>query len=132
MSVISKGPRYITPIEQTNLNKAIGYVIDRLNEGATIGTWIALETLYAYLPPDLKKEMTDDYEKIAQQVAKAQIRNKSYDPLIRGANQADALTRIYRRHNLTFFEKIMVCLYRHGYREKLPRELPIGRQKGLE
>lgn len=119
MSVASE-PHFILPIYQGTLNRAIQAVLARFNEGANIGAWIALETLYRILAPVVKNRVKKQYEDIKRKMQRAKQRTQNYDPLVEQENQAEEVTRICRVNNGVFFEKIMLELHNEGYLEKKP------------
>lgn len=107
--------RYITPTLQANWNLAISEVIRCLNSNLTYETWLALQTLYDILPPEIYKEVTVKHDMIEKEFLATATDSSSYEAQILSFNNG---MNILRKHERTFFREMYELLYKGGYLEK--------------
>ena len=120
--------RYITPTLQANWNLAIGDVIRCLNAGLIYEAWLALETLYNILPPDIYKKVVNDYQTIKKDFDSHGTDSASYEIIVESYDSGLATLREAVR---PFFRKMYELLYEGGYLEKKAREIDTNAPQEL-
>jgi len=87
-------------------------------------TWKAIETLFCILPPKIHKEMREDYKDIIKKVNMAT--NGSSVDFLAMVESNNECCLILDEFAIPFFRRMYEALYKGGYLEKTPRDVPIG------
>ncbi len=120
------GPKFILPTYQSLLNAALHAVVSRLNERDYFGAWEALQTLHRICIPSVKKKLTEDFQNIIDQIAKASIVGLGSDRILTKNTQNKRLLKILRVGNHNLLDRCVTELYLEGLLVKLPRKVEWG------
>lgn len=104
--------RYIKPTLQANWNLAISEVIRRLNAGLTYEAWLAIETLYALLPPEERPKIKHKYETIKRELDGHATDSVGYEEILTSFTNSHA---VLNKHIRPFFIEMYDLLYNGGY-----------------
>ena len=114
------GSPFVTPTFQSVLNHQIRKIVDSLDAGDPIDSFLKIRTLILMLnPTDSRYFMENDVKRIHSKIQKAQ-RQKSVDLYQTRRTQAHSVRSILRQHILDLFYKVMTRLHEGGYLEKKP------------
>jgi hypothetical protein len=112
--------RYLTPTYQSLLILGMDTVAKRLCNGEIFGSWEALKTLYAELPPDCQKECCDDFNSVKAKLVDIVVKIQGIDLYRTKARRALALRRYLAVANLELFNVFKDSLFAKGYLENAP------------
>ncbi len=105
---------WATPTYQSNLNAAIRDVAIRLTTGCIYESYLALETLYALLPPDCEEQVSKKYAEIQKEM--------KYISTLKGVNSYDTKlvqqklnSKTLRQANFALFREIKKVLFEHHW-----------------
>ncbi len=111
----SQANRYITPTLQANWNLAISDVIRCLNADLIYEAWLALQTLYDILPPEIHKKVEKDYKKLKTTYEAHYTESTGYEAIV--STYFNGLETL-RNETRPFFRLMYELLYGGGYLEK--------------
>jgi hypothetical protein len=97
---------------------ALSRIVERMNVKDMTGCWEALRTLYSLLPPEVEKEVKDQYLKVLEGLRDIKTRTKTFDipsSVLKANFQTGKFLYMENRELLRLFKD---SLYRHGYLER--------------
>lgn len=110
---------YLTPTYQSLLILGMDTVARRLAVRDLAGSWQALRTLFATLPPDCQKDCRDDFD-AAEKTVSGAGNIEGYTVAETIAVRARIMTGCLDRIDLQLFDKIKNSLFARGYLENAP------------
>jgi len=110
----------------TNFNYVINEILKRMNNTGIAETWRGIETLFCILPPDIHKEVREEYKNIVRLVNK--VTNGSTVDFLAMVESNNSACLILEEFAVPFFRKMYELLYKGGYLEKTQRDVPIGHE----
>lgn len=114
------GSPFVTPTFQGVLNHQLRKIVDSMDAGEPIDSFVKIRTLILMMnPQDSTSFMENDVKHIHTQISQA-MRVQRIDLYQQRRLQTQNVKSILRRHILDLFYKVMTRLHEKGYLEKQP------------